>query len=201
MVKDFHLGSLHHPMIPLVFRQGYVKFLYLKILPERIDETITFIGETWRQLLPARPFVYSFLDDRVNRINYEREIRLAGAFSFFSGVSILVACLGLIGVVSFVAELRVKEVGIRMVLGASRSGVVLLFCRDYLWPLVAANALALPISYIAGNRWLENFAYRVDSDHLLLLATSVLTTLGGMATVAVLLNRVVKRDPAVALRE
>ena len=200
VVKDFHLGSLHHRIGPLAFRQRSMKFLYLKIGPKNVQETIAFIEMTWNRLLPTRPFTYSFLDEQLDRVNYANEIKLARVFSLFSGLAIAVACLGLLGVVSFVAEQRVREIGIRRVLGATEQNVLRLFLRESVLVVASANVVALPLAYWGADEWLSNFAYRVDQDVLLFLLSGVLTVMMAATTVGGLALRAARRDPVEALR-
>ena len=121
VIKDFHVQTLHNTIRPVVFRifTGGAKFLYLKLGTQNIPETLGFIEKTWHQFLPQIPFSFWFLNDDLTRVRYQNEIRTGNALAVFSGLTVFVACLGLLGLISFRAEQKTKEIGIRKVLGAS----------------------------------------------------------------------------------
>ena len=200
VVKDFHLGSLHNEIGPLAFKHSTMKFLYLKIAPHNVRESIAHVEKTWNRLLPSRPFTYSFLDEQLDRANYANEIRLARVFSLFSGLAIAVACLGLLGVVSFSAERRVREIGIRRVLGATERTLLRLFLKEFVVMVAVANVVVLPLAYWGTGEWLSHFAYRVSQDLPQFLLSGILTGLLATTTVSILALRAARRDPAEALR-
>ena len=137
------------------------KTLYLRVSPEYFDETVAFMKQTWEQFLPSRPFSYTFLDDDL-MLQYENERQLSKAIGVFSMLSIFIACLGLLGLVSFMTEQRRKEVGIRKVLGASETNIIMLMLTEFFKLFLIAYLLAGPISYMAIISWLQGFAYRID---------------------------------------
>jgi len=169
VIKDFHNTSLHlkvepmalwltSPNIPNILNRTINDFA-IKISSDDIPGTLAFIEDKFKEYSPDYPFNYSFLDERVDRI-YRSEQRLGQIFSYFTFIAIFISCLGLFGLASFTAEQRTKEIGIRKVLGASVSGIIMLLSRNFVKWVLAANVLAIPIAYIAMNRWLQNFAYR-----------------------------------------
>lgn len=200
VIGDFHLGSLHHQIPPLVFRQGSIKFLYLKIAPQNMRETLQFIGQMWNDLLPERPFTYAFLDEKLDRTNYAKEIQLSQVFSAFSTLAILISCLGLLGLVSFMVERRTKEIGIRKVLGASEYGILRLFLKEFLFLVSIANAIALPIAYWGIHQWLESFAYRTQAEITIFAGTGLLTLFITGIAVGFLILKNARRNPVKALR-
>jgi putative ABC transport system permease protein len=117
--------------------------------------------QRWESLFPGEQFEYGFLDNRINQL-YQNEKKMQDLFVIFSALSILVACLGLLGLVSFTAELKTKEIGIRKVLGASTGHVIVLLSKEFIKWIVLANILACPLAWFVMNRWLQNFAYRIN---------------------------------------
>ena len=165
VVKDFHVRSLHNKIEPVVLSAGgrgrsYLN-LCLKVRSGSVENTIQFIEQTWHQFLPERPFEFFFLDDHMNQTLYQREIRLSHMNIIFSIIAIFVACLGLFGLTALTTEQRRKEIGIRKVLGASLTNLVVLFSKDFLKLLIVANVIAVPISYFIIVHWLQNFAYQI----------------------------------------
>ncbi len=138
---------------------------------------------------------YSFLDEDFARL-FEDETRLSKAFGFFATLAIIIACLGLFGLAAFMAEQRTKEIGIRKTLGASARNIVQLLSKHFLWLLLIGNVLAWPIGYVAMNRWLEDFAFRIDIGAGIFILTGavalvlVVISVGGQALRASLANPV-----------
>ena len=162
VVKDFQFQSLHRPVEPLVLAPfPFYRFLAIKIRPQRVPETLASIEEVWSQFAPERPFEYSFLDETIDE-QYKAEAGLGKIFGYFSGLAVLIACLGLFGLASFTAERRTKEIGLRKVLGASTEKIVVLVSMDFIKLVVIAFLVAAPVAYLVMNRWLESFAHRVD---------------------------------------
>ena len=162
VVKDFQFQSLHRPVEPLVLAPfKFYRFLAIKIRPQGVPETLASIEEVWSQFAPERPFEYSFLDETIDE-QYKAEAGLGKIFGYFSGLAVLIACLGLFGLASFTAERRTKEIGLRKVLGASTEKIVVLVSMDFIKLVVIAFLVAAPVAYLVMNRWLESFAHRVD---------------------------------------
>ena len=164
IVKDFHYKSLDHEIEPLVIMlvdRGWVNYLSIRIRPDDVAVTLDFLKTQWREAVPNTPFEYSFLDTSFDRL-YRTEARLGMLFGSFSVLAIVVAGLGLFGLASISVQQRTKEIGVRKAVGASVSSIVLLLSKEYVLLVGAANLIAWPVAYYAMNRWLENFAYRVD---------------------------------------
>lgn len=163
VVKDFHYQPLHLEIQPLHIR--YLDepwgWLSVRISPQNIPETLAFLGKKWIEFAPEYPFEYSFLDDRLNRM-YKSEQKLGQSFNGFAFLAILIACLGLYGLASFVAERRTKEIGIRKVMGASVPNLIFLLSRDFMKWVLLANVIAWPVAYYSMSKWLQNFAYHVQ---------------------------------------
>jgi putative ABC transport system permease protein len=165
VVKDFHTASLHEKIEPLIIQifpePMYVGYIVARLAPHDIPATLAFIKEKWQAFEPQYPLQYSFLDEDFGRL-YRNEERLAQIFSYSSTLAILIACLGLLGLAAFAAEQRTKEIGVRKVLGATVSQIVLLLSRDFAKLVGLAFVVAAPVAYFAMNRWLQNFAYHAE---------------------------------------
>jgi putative ABC transport system permease protein len=162
VIKDFHQTSLHNPIEPLVFRYSYdFPHILAKISSKNVPETLVFMEKTWKKFVKDYPFSYEFLDEKIDNF-YKTERTIGKVFQYFTSVAILIACLGLFGLASFTAEQRTKEIGIRKVLGGKVSGIILLLSREFTKWILLANVIAWPVAYLVANRWLQNFAYRVN---------------------------------------
>jgi putative ABC transport system permease protein len=136
-------------------------WLNLRLNPSAIEETIKFLEKTSKSFLPEFPFNYEFLDDKIDAF-YKQDRRTRSILGVFTVLALFTACLGLVGLASFIAEKRTKEIGVRKVLGASTRGLILMQSREFLVWVLAANAVAWPAAYFAAGKWLQGFAYRVN---------------------------------------
>jgi putative ABC transport system permease protein len=165
VVQDFNFESLRQPVRPLVverFPEGNSgPFLSVRVSPVDVDGTLTFMKETWEKCGATSAFSYSFLDENLDAL-YKAEQRTTAIAALFSALAIIIACLGLFGLATFVAEQRTKEIGIRKVLGASVSDVVVLLTREFVKWVLVAMVIAWPVAYFVMDRWLQDFAYRMD---------------------------------------
>ncbi len=163
VVEDFHFESMHRRIEPMIFmiKPYWYFYISLKLRPENFDATLAGLENTWAQFFPDVPFEYFFLDENFDRL-YQTERAWGQAIGVFSMLSILIACLGLFGLAAFAAEQRIKEIGVRKVLGATTIKITALLSKDFVRLVVIANLLAWPIAWFAMNNWLENFAYRTD---------------------------------------
>lgn len=163
VVKDFNYASLHRDIEPLTMPlvPYACRYLSIKIKTENVQETIKTVGEVWKQVAPHRPFLYSFLDDNFNR-QYRSDIMFKRLFTTFSCLAIFIACLGLLGLATYTAEQRTKEIGIRKVLGADIHNIVGLLSKDFILLVIISIFIATPVSWYAMQRWLEGFAYRME---------------------------------------
>ncbi len=163
IVKNFHHKTLHDKIEPMTLLMAPNKYwlssLVIKIDSRNIENTINVIESTWKKILPATPFVYRFMDEDFERF-YSMDKRLAELLSYFSIMGIIIALIGLLGLVTYSAQSKTKEIGIRKTLGASNSNVVGLIMKEYLYLILIALGVSLPASYLIMNKWLEEFAYR-----------------------------------------
>ncbi len=166
IVKDFHFESLTNtsiePLIIFLHSTG-VNYIFAKIHPQNIPDTIDFIENCWKETAPDKPFNYNFLDEQFNAL-YSNIETIGRLIRYFTFLAVFIACLGLIGLSSFSAEKRTKEIGVRKVLGSSIFGLVILLCKNFLKIVIAANIIAWPVSYFLMNKWLSGFPYRTGMD-------------------------------------
>ncbi len=161
VVQDFHYSTMREKIMPMVIvLGGNISALSLRVQPDQVPSALSALEAQWKQFAPDLPFEYSFLDERFNDM-YKSEAKLGTVFTVFCSLAIFIACLGLFGLASFTAEQRMKEIGIRKVMGASVGSLVLLFSKDFTKLVLVALLIAIPISYWMMDRWLDDFAYRV----------------------------------------
>ncbi len=162
VVKDFHFESLRQSITPLILHLGgWTGTMGIRLRAGNPQPTLAALEAQYSKYLPGKPFEFSFLDEDYNR-QYRAEQRIGKMLAAFAGFAIFIACLGLFGLASFTAERRTKEIGIRKVLGASVASITGLLAKDFLKLVVIAIVLASPIAYYFMNKWLADFAYRID---------------------------------------
>jgi putative ABC transport system permease protein len=184
VVKDFNFESLHKPVEALLI--GFAtrgSRLSLKMDVAHSDEVIQHIENTWKYTFPEVPLQYSFVDESLAK-QYGNESKMEGIFYGFSGLSLLIACLGLFGLSIFVVERKIKEIGVRKVLGASVPGIVTLLSKDFIKLVVIAFSIATPLSWVLMNKWLEDFAYRIDVNWWVFVVAGALAVLIALATIS-----------------
>jgi putative ABC transport system permease protein len=162
VVKDYHYISLHNKIEPLAISIGdYHRMMAVKLSTTEMSSVLAGIERSWHEIAPSYPFTYEFMDQSYAGL-YEAEQKQGVLFSLFSGLAIFIACIGLFGLATFSAEQRIKEIGIRKVLGASVTQLVALVSRDFTMLVLIAFALAAPLAYYFMEQWLASFAYRID---------------------------------------
>jgi len=201
VVKDFHFRSLHHEIGPLLlaYQMDANPIVNVRLSTENVSQTIAFIKVTCNELVPGCPFEYHFFDESFEAL-YQRELKFERLFFFFSAFAIFIACLGLFGLASFMAEQRTKEIGIRKVLGASVGSVVMLLTREFTKWVVLANVIAWPIAYFAMTRWLQNFAYRISTEVWVFVAAGLIALFIALLTVGAKAIKAAVSNPADSLR-
>jgi putative ABC transport system permease protein len=201
VVEDFHIDGLQYAMRPFVAFRGpkvIYHWFYVRVEEGGGREAIAHLVEVWQDRFGTVP-AFSFLDDRVEAL-YRQEERMSVVFSGFSCLAILIASLGLLGLASFSAERRTKEIGIRKTLGATTAQIARLLYSDFGRLVLIANVIALPLSYILVDRWLQSFAYRVDPSLVTFLFTGLAALLVALSTVTYHAVTAAKADPVVSLR-
>jgi putative ABC transport system permease protein len=201
VVEDFHFLSLNQEIQPLVIHlaENPAPYLSSKISTENIAGTIGFLEEKWKKFSPNYPFEYFFLDDDFEKM-YRSEMRLGKTFMSFTVLAVFIACLGLFGLASFTSEQRTKEIGVRKVLGASVSHIVVLLSKEFPKWVLIASFIAWPVAYYTVSRWLQSFAYRISIGIWAFLLGTGLALLVAMITVSFKATRAALTNPADALR-
>ncbi|MYC16675.1 MAG: FtsX-like permease family protein [Gemmatimonadetes bacterium] len=184
VVKDFHVQSLYQQIEPMFLHilPSGGNYLLVRVRPNRSSDALNFLKEKWETYVPYSPFEYAFLDDYFER-QYRADEQRGKMLGGLTALAICIACLGLFGLASYIAEQRTKEVGIRKVLGASVANIVLLFTKDFVKPVILANLLAWPVAYYAMSGWLHNFAYRIDLSIGFFILSGMLTLIIALLTV------------------
>lgn len=201
VVDDFHYASLHSPVSPMVLQilpRGH-DWLLVRLQPGPLSEALATLETTWAGLFPDQAFDYSFLDTNLAAL-YQAEQRMAQIIGVFALLAILTACLGLFGLVAFTAERRTKELGLRKVLGASVTSLVLLLSNAFARLVAVAFLVAAPLTYIIMNDWLGTFAYRIDVGVGTLIGAGLAACLIAFATVSYQALRAARANPIDALR-
>lgn len=201
VVQDFHSESLHKRIRPLYIEYETANFRYisLKLKPLIISDTLAFLRKKWKQFDPAQAFDYFFLDEAFGR-QYKADEKLAQIFSSFTLLAIFIACLGLFGLASFTAEKRTKEIAIRKALGASVSQIILLLSKEFTRWVLVANFIAWPLAYLVMNKWLQNFAYRINLGLGTFVLSALLALQIALMTVGFQAIRAARANPVDALR-
>lgn len=201
VVKDFNYISLHRAVEPLTlpFEAYASRYMSLKIGGNDIPKTIASIEKTWKELAPHRPFIYSFLDEDFNK-QYQADFRFRKIFTTFSFLAILIASLGLLGLATYTAGQRTKEIGIRKVMGADVSSIVGLLSKDFIKLVLVALVVATPLSWYAMNKWLEGFAYREPIQWWVFLIAGILAIVAAMVTISFQSIKAALVNPVESLR-
>ncbi len=186
VVKNFHFSSLREEITPILFRYNpnVSRFLIVNIHSGNTKKTLTALKTEWENILPGYPFNYYFLEEVIDN-QYRAETKFGQLFNYFSVCAILISCLGLLGLVTYTCRQKAKEVGIRKVLGASIFHIYKLLSQEFLVPLIVAFLIACPLTWIAMNRWLKEFPYRIDQiPAWIFLVTGLFSISLALATVS-----------------
>jgi len=205
VIKDFHFAPLHNEIKPLVLHLMpyqywmYRNYVFARISADNISRTIASIKKTWDRAIPEYPFEFHFLDDTIDA-KYGSEQRLEMILRIFTFLAISISCFGLFGLISFTAEQRTKEIGIRKVLGASVGSVVRLLSKEFIVLVVLANIIAWPVAYFMMIRWLKNFAYRTEIGFATFLFSGLVALIIAILTVCLQSIKAALANPVDSLR-
>jgi putative ABC transport system permease protein len=202
IVKDIQLNSMREDVAPValqIFPFAY-ETLTLRVGSGNLPATIEHLEKQWKAFNSEWPFEYRFLDDNFDRM-YKSEERLASLFKIFTGFTILVACLGLFGLVVYSTTQRYREVSIRKVLGANEKSLVLLLGKNFVMLIAVAFLIAIPLSYYAASTWLQTFAFRIAITPVLFFKAGLMITAIALLTVGVQAYKASRANPVQALKE
>jgi putative ABC transport system permease protein len=202
IVKDSHFESLHQNIIPLLFALPSFKYypkISVKVDGHNVQSAINTLADTWHKYLPESPFEYTFLDERFDQL-YKSEQQQGQLFTIFSCIAILIACLGLFGLSAFTISQRFKEIGIRKVLGASVSQIVSELSKDFLKLVLIAAIIAFPIAWYSMNKWLLDFAYRINISGWVFAIAGITAVIIAFATISFQSIKAALMNPVKSLR-
>ncbi len=201
VLKDYHQESLKLETNPTLFYMSFSspEYFYMKVNTAGLQGAIEHVSASWTEVFPGNPFHFFFLDDYFNK-QYETDQKFGQLFSIFAGLAIFIASLGLFGLSAFTTRQRTKEIGVRKVLGARISTIILLLSKDVFKLVVIANLIAWPLMYYIMNRWLEDYAYRVDINWTLFLIAGAAVLLMALATISYETFRAATRNPVDSLK-
>ncbi len=208
VIKDFNYWPLYYRSGPLIiFHKTYdpapdhhfYRYIFAKVRPENIPQTIAGIKEVYTKFNPEFPFTYRFLDEDYERL-YRSEEQAGAILRNFAVLAVLISCLGLFGLASFLAEQRTKEIGIRKVLGSSVHGIIALLSKQFLKWVAVANIIALPTAWYMSYSWLRNYPYRTSAGVWVFLFTAALTLLIALLTVSYKSIKAARSNPVDSLR-
>lgn len=201
VTKDFHFESLHQDMVPIAMAMSPDGYGWWSVRTSGdIPATLNHLESVWKARFPNNPFQYEFLDDRFGAL-YEREQTQQILFGIFAGIAIFISCLGLLGLSMYMAELRMKEIGIRKVLGASVSGIVRLLSKDFLKLVLIAIFIATPLAWWIMNAWLADFAYRITIQWWMFTVAGIAAVVIALATVSWQAIKAAIANPVDSLRD
>ena len=202
VMKDFNYESLQSKIEPLavwIWPDKYLNFIYFRIKPGNLHETIASLEKTWQKIMPLYPFDYQFLDQEIDKM-YRVEERTGSLLKYFSILAILIACIGLFGLATYTVEQRTRELGLRKVLGASGSSVFGLISGEFMQLLLIASFISVPLSIFMLHKYLSNFAYHIQLTAGTFILALFLETLVTLLAISYQLITAIRTNPAKSLK-
>jgi len=202
VVKDYHYASLNEKIGPQLFtmkKDNRYGMVYIKIKPNTAAASLQTIQKTFKQLFPVNPYNYTFMNEQ-NRKNYEAEAKWKQIMLFGAILTIFISCIGLFGLSVLSAEKRTKEIGIRKALGASVNSVVTILSKDFLKLVFISLVIAIPAAWVAANKWLENYPYRITVNWWLFASAGIFVILIALITVSFQAIKAAVANPVKSLR-
>jgi putative ABC transport system permease protein len=194
---------MHQKIVPLLLmvptNQNTYGRVSIKIAGNNLPAALAIIEKSWSRLLPDAPFEYTFLDENFDRL-YKSEQRQGNIFTAFAFIAIFIACLGLFGLSAFAITQRIKEIGIRKVLGASTGSIVSLLSKDFIKLVIIAAAIAFPVAWYAMHNWLQDFAYRTSIQWWIFIMALVIAGFVALATISIQAIKAALANPVKSLR-
>ncbi|HEY8733204.1 MAG TPA: ABC transporter permease [Puia sp.] len=200
VVEDFNYRSLKQNVEPLIIAPNPDRNIVLvRLKPGNLSKNIELVKNAYARVAPLYPIDYSFLDQKFDEL-YKKDLRQQNILSLFSGLAILIACLGLFGLTSFTVTKRTREIGVRKVLGSSVQNIILLLSKELLKPVLLATLIAIPIAYIIMHNWLQDFAYRTALTWWIFILSAFITVAIALFTVSFKATKAALTNPVKSLR-
>ncbi len=203
VVKDFHQHSLHKEVDPVIMHISgatyYTNSIAVRISGQNVSDALSFMQDKWQSFNPIRPFEYSFMDEVIDTM-YKKEENLGQVAGMFALLTVFIACLGLFGLAAFTTEQRLREIGIRKVLGASTGSIIRLLTSDFLKLVMVAFVLGIPLAYFMMDSWLSGFAYHVQIGVGIFVVAGAISLLIAFLTVSTQALKAARTNPADTLR-
>ncbi|CCG98206.1 protein of unknown function DUF214 [Fibrella aestuarina BUZ 2] len=201
VVKDFHFASMRQKIEPAIFfyQPDEMGAIYVKTTGNQAEQAIAAVQRSWTRYNADFPFSYTFLDDSFNSL-YRAEQQSGLLFNVFASMAILISCLGLLGLATYTAQVRTREIGVRKVLGASVLGIIQLLAKDFIKLVLIGVLIAVPVAWWAMSQWLQSFAYRIDLHWWVFAGAGLLAMLIALLTVSYQSIRAALMDPVRSLR-
>jgi putative ABC transport system permease protein len=202
--EDFNAMSLHRPVNKFIldmFRrpENFAQVISIRFSSNNNQDVLEHIEKTWTELVPSRPFEYQFFDQQLNEL-YQDELRFGRFSVMLTILAILIAGMGLIGLTSFLAEQRTKEIGIRRTLGSTVNAIIGLMAKEFLWLLLFANLISWPVTYYLTSDWLESYTSHISTNWLIYILSGILTLFIAMSIITIRAYRTALLNPALTLR-
>jgi putative ABC transport system permease protein len=200
VVNDYHQTGMYNEIesLMLIYRTLNGE-IYIKFNGDETQQVIGFIESKWKEIFPDQPFVYAYLSERFNE-QFQADEKRGKIFTMFTILAILIACLGLFGLASYMVENRTKEIGIRKVFGADEATILRLIARDFLILVAIGIVIAVPVAWYFMNDWLENYVYRSDIGAPLLIIAALLTIVITLITISYKAYQASVMNPARSLK-
>jgi hypothetical protein len=202
VMKDFNYQSLHAKIEPLavwIWPSQYWNFIYIRIKPGKLHEVMASLESKWKQVMPMYPFDYHFVDQDLEK-QYRSEERTGSLLKYFSVLAILIACIGLFGLATYTVEQRTRELGLRKVLGANASSIILLISSEFLRLLLISSVISIPLAWVLLNRYLSNYGYHTELNIVIFIIAVLLTMLIASLAISYQLIVAINGNPAKSLK-
>ncbi len=200
IIEDFHYRSLHEKVGSIILINNQLQgTMFIKTAAAKTPQALQATETIWKKLFPQEPFEYDFLDEAFAQL-YRSDIKTSTLTGLFSCIAIIISCLGLFGLAAFTAEQRIKEIGIRKVLGATVTNITALLSRDFIKLVVIAFVIASPLAWLAMNKWLENFVYRININWLVFVLAGLAAVFIALLTVSFQAIKAAIANPVKSLR-
>ncbi len=198
--RDYHKESLHSAVKPMMLRLAQRKrYLLVRLTHDFSEENIQEIKAVWDKFCPGKPFQNIFIDDAFDRL-YQSERNLSNIFIYFSVIAIIIACLGLLGLITLFTQQKTKEISIRKILGAKASNITLILTKEFIILQLIANVIAMPVAYFAMNKWLAGFTFHVKIGWLVFVLGAVITAIISIAAISIQTYKAAVSNPSENLR-